>query len=98
MQHVASLSGVGWLRTRDTGSAIANYRIEIYRHTAGPEAGLLIGQGALATDGWALAVVRIERGSTLVLGSGERVEIRLLARGASDSTATFTITGEMPIH
>jgi hypothetical protein len=38
MQRIASLSGVGWLRTREVGSAVAHYRIEIYRQIEHDEA------------------------------------------------------------
>jgi hypothetical protein len=95
MQHVATLSGDGWLRTRETGSAAATYRIEIYRHTGGPEHGRLVTHGVIAAEGWALAVARLEGAAVLVQQTGEAIDVRLTSMG-SDTTAFFVVTGKMP--
>jgi hypothetical protein len=38
----------------------------------------------------------LERGSTLILGNGEHIEIRLSSMGEGDTTATFAVAGDMP--
>ena len=96
MQRLATLAGTGWLRTREAGSAVATYRIVIYRRVSGPKQGEIVTDGVLAAEGWVLVVARVEGSAVLVLDTGETVDIRLTRMGASDTTALFILTGELP--
>lgn len=96
MQHLATLAGTGWLRTRDTGSSVATYRLEIYRHASGPEHGRVVTNGVIAAEGWALTVARVEGAAVLVQETGEPLDVRLTGMGVSETTAKFIVTGKIP--
>ncbi len=96
MQLIATLTGTGWLRTKEAGSAVATYRLDIYRETSGAEQGQWVTRGVLAAEAWALVVAKIDRTAVLVLDTGEPVDVRLIDLGASDTTSNFIVSGKMP--
>lgn len=97
MHHLATLSGTGSLLTREAASAVATYRIAIYRHDSGPQQGVTVAQGVLATAPWAVVAARNEGNCILMLDTGEAVDIRFIDLGASDTTAIFVLTGNLPM-
>ncbi|QJP14693.1 hypothetical protein G3545_14190 [Starkeya sp. ORNL1] len=96
MHHLATLSGTGSLLTREAASAVATYRIAIYRHTSGPQQGVTVTQGVLATAPWAVVAARNDGSAILMLDTGEAVDVRFVDLGASDTTAIFILTGKLP--
>jgi hypothetical protein len=95
MEQLATLAGHGWLRTRESGSANAAYRIVIWRRSSGPEQGHLVTDGVLCSEAWALVVARLEGTAELLLDSGEAIDVRLTSL-ATDTAANFIIVGKMP--
>ena len=63
MQLISTLTGTGWLRTKEAGSAVANYRLNIYRQTSGPEHGQFVTRGVLAAgpgrSWWGRSIARL---------------------------------------
>ena len=96
MQHLATLAGTGTLLTREAGSALATYRIALYRRLSGPEQGQIVTEGVLASAPWAVTVARIDGVAVLVLDTGETVDIRITKMGATDTTALFILSGKLP--
>ena len=96
MQLIATLTGTGWLRTKEAGSAVATYRLDIYQQTSGAEQGIWVTRGVLAAEAWALVVAKIDRTAVLLLDTGEPIDIRLIDLGASDTTSNFVVSGKMP--
>ncbi|QJP14644.1 hypothetical protein G3545_13940 [Starkeya sp. ORNL1] len=96
MQHLKTLAGNGWLRTRDAGSVQGRYQIVISRRMTGPERGQLATRGSLTSEPWALVVARVDGSAVLILETGEALDIRLTGLALTDGDANFVVAGKMP--
>jgi hypothetical protein len=94
MQHLATLAGAGWLRTRASGASTATYEISIWRRIRGPNAGEFVGKGVLRAEITMLIEARIAGRAALILADGESIAIEIT--GISGNEANFTIVGAMP--
>lgn len=96
MQHLATLAGAGWLRTRASGSSTASYHLDIWRCVSGPEAGSLICEGTIRAEAFMLIEARSAGRAVLVLTNGEPVAVEI-GQGTNEE-ADFRVIGAAPPH
>ena len=94
MQHIATLIGAGWLRTRSSGSSTARYELNVWRHSAGPQAGQLVALGKLVAELSIMIEARIAGRAVLVLSTGDPVAVELESIVADE--ASFEVVGSVP--
>lgn len=97
MMPLVSLKGMGWLRTVDSGSAIAGYTIDIARRGAGSQSRILVTHGLISSEPWALIVAHVQGKAKLKLETGELIDIQVIELGRNDDTADFVIRGYLPL-
>lgn len=94
MQHIATLIGAGWLRTRSSGSSTARYELNVWRRITGPQAGQLVALGKLVAELSIMIEARIAGRAVLVLSTGDPVAVELEALGGEE--ASFAGIGDVP--
>ncbi len=94
MQHIATLIGAGWLRTRSSGSSTARYELNVWRRNSGPQSGQLVALGKLAAELSIMIEARIAGRAVLVLSTGDPVAVELENIVADE--ASFAVVGSVP--
>lgn len=94
VQHIATLAGAGWLRTRGLGSSTARYQFTIWRLVNGPNAGRLVAGGTLTAELSIIVEARSAGRASLVLDNGEPVAVEIDANDGDE--ASFTVIGGVP--